>query len=267
MKKTVSITLFLMATLSLVACGKHEEKKAELKCVVRGGMPICNASDGNSDSTSLSDAQSPEKIKAALQEKKDQASKGDSNMPLDKFQKMMSGNQIMFAWLAVDGTPLDDDAVLSALSSDYRRESDQFKKRDLSKRLVERIQQEVTSAKENKYWYFDIDDSDLIGAYDFDKKSFPVTVLRDSSSYRYFNDNYNFHLTFPNSESFSSLPVADEAKARLIENLRTQYRKLYIRIYFHAGTSEVGTKNLRGNILRIQLRDKDDAVLSELSTK
>ena len=207
MKKIV-ITSICAAAL-LMACSKKDE-----------APPV-----------SLKDASSPTAVKAAVEEKRAAtAPKADKSIPLEQYQELDSGKQLLFAYIAFSGMPLDYNNVASQISKEYARESDDFKKRDLLEALKPSIDKEVAKAKETRYFYMDMDEN--VGNYDFDAKAFPIPALADSKSIRYFYDLNQYQLTFANSDAFNKLSVTDESTARTIEGLRTKYSAIKTRVYF-----------------------------------
>ena len=235
--------------------------------LIAAGATLCLAACSKNEDTSaatLADAKSPAKAKAAMQaEQAAAAPRGDKAVPLDRYQELKSGRQLMYAFLATSLLPIDFEKTAADVSPDYDRERDEFKKRDLLAALRPAIQAEVDKAKSQRYYFMDIGRGAVLDKYDFTQQAFPIPELKDRDGYRYFGDLNRYALGFSNASAYGTLKVADENTARAIEGLRTQYDKLHLRVYFFVNDTELGTTRLKGEIMRVQLRDRNGAVLAE----
>lgn len=225
----------------------------------------CSKTDENGQKVSLNDATSQRQVQMSVQAQQTAAAqKGDKSVPLSSYQQSTSGNGLMFAYLALTPPPVDYEKVAESLSKDYRGQNDEFKKRDMLNSLKPGIDQEIAKAKANKYYYIDIDSNPVIGKYDFETKSFPVTAFRDAGSYRYFYDNSDYKLQFSNSQKFKNLVVENEEQARRLESLRSKYNGLNLQVYYFANDTILGERLLNAEIMKIQIVDSKGNVLAEM---
>lgn len=237
-----NLFLHIFAAIILVGCWKNEEKPSE----------------------NLNNATSVSQEKQVVQEKQVTATPhGDKSFPLEKYQELTSGKQLLYAYLAASNMPIDFDKVASYISKEYKFERNEFKKRDLLDALKPAILKEVEKAKQNQYYYIVIDDHPIIDKYDFSNQAFSIIPLRDSKSYRYFYDVSEYKLGFSNSSAFNSLKITDEDVARNIESLRSQYKTMRLIVYFFANDTELGENKIKGEIMHIKLVDNNGSVLAE----
>lgn len=242
MSKLFHLAVTSALAFSLIACSKQE------------------------NAPTLSDAKSPEAVKQEVQAQKlAEAPKADKSVPLEQYQELTSGQQVMFSYLANSEMPIDYEKSAQAISEEYRGQSDDFKKRDLLNALKPRIDAEVAKAKSAKYFFANFDAE--LDKYDFESKAFPLKNLRDSGTYWYFYDVSAYKYSFLNGTNFSKLPVTDETLARTIESYRAGYKKMTLRVYFYAASTKLGEPNLLGEIVRIRLYDSKGTLLSEIPQK
>ena len=233
----------ISAALALTACGKSETEAGKQEAA----------------KPSLSDASKhkvEEKAKETIAAK---APRGDQGKALTEYAELDSGKQLMFLNLTLSGMPADYAAIAGNISSNYSRESDNFKKNDMLKALTPGIDQEIEAAKSRRYVYMDVSDIPL-ETFDFNQSAFPMKLL-SSGSYRYFNDIYGYKAEFDHIGPFALLKVSDENQAREIEQLRTKYQ-LKARIYMFAMDVPVGSNNVRFEPMSIEIRDKQGRVLA-----
>lgn len=188
--------------------------------------------------------------------------KGDKNFPLENYQRLNDGKQVVFAYYAVSQDPVDYEKIATAISQPYRNEYDEFKKRDFLNALKPQIDAEIGKAKQIKYYKIDV--SNGLDKYDFESKSFRVMGFPQSDSYQYFLDQTsNYTFTYANSEKFQKFIVSDESMARQIESLRSKYNALKIVAYVFANDTEIGRTNIKTEIMKIQLLDGRGNLLLE----
>ena len=232
------------AAIVLSGCGKNDEQRP----------------------ATLADAAAPTQAKATTPvEPKAAVARGDASTPLQNYQEIKSGKQLMYAFLATSTLPIDYEKIAGHVSSEFRYQQDEFKKRDMLNALKPAIEAEVGKAKQSRYYVMRIGNgsSGVVEKYDFAQKQFPLPDLKDSDSYRYFNDVSDYKLGFSNARAFNSLNVPDENAARTIENLRSTYQPLSLLVYFFASETELGENKLKGEIMKVQLVDKQGTVLAQ----
>jgi hypothetical protein len=224
----------------------------------------CSKADKESPPASLSDASSTTQVKQAVDAKKaTDAPKADKSIPLDKYQDMNSGKQLLFSHLAFSGMPVDYAKIAESISQEYMRESDEFKKHDILNALKPGIDKEIAKAKEGRYYYMDIDAR--WDKYDFNSKSFASTSIGESGRYFSFNDvAYGYKLEWPNGAAFGKLIVPDEAQARVIESLRAKYDSINTRVYFFVSDTKLGETTVLGEITKVKVMDSKGNLLGEI---
>lgn len=226
-------------------------------------LQACSKSDQNTAPVSLNDAASPAQAKKAVEEQKAAAApKANKSLPMEQYQELNSGKQLLFTYLGISTMPVDYEKIAATISNEYRSQSDEFKKRDILNALKPGVEKEVAKAKEGRYFFMDLDGK--IDKYDFNTKSFAITEFNDSSSYRYFYDLSEYRLNFINSANFSKLAIADENQARSIEGLRSKYQGLKTRVYFFAADTKLGETTVLGEITKVRVLDSKGNVLAEI---
>jgi hypothetical protein len=222
---------------------------------------------------------------------------GDKSKPLTEYVELNSGRQLLALFVGQHKMTADDWARAASTSSKIAGEQDAFKRQDMIKQFQTAAEAEASTAAGKQYVYFDLPDlmprdptftGGHLGEYDFNQKGFPVpffagTKTRDPMSGQYrsnnsklgFSDDRSIDMDFENGDQFGLLKVQDEALARSIEAGRKKgnlidgvmYRPdLRVRAFvFVNGTSDTpqGTF-VTGQVMRIQLRDKQGNVVAEL---
>jgi hypothetical protein len=207
----------------------------------------------------LADATGAQGVAAAAQAS---LPKGDPATPLSSYQKINSGNTIMFLYHGILNLPTQYDKVAEAYSAEYRQTSDGFQRKDILKALQPRIDQEINRAKGNRYVILEQDGYSLLSRYDFDKKSFGVNEMSDDR-FTYFNDNSRYTLGTTNAAAFSSLPVADEAVARKIEGHLSKTDKLRMEVYAYAQDADPSNNRVKLEIMKVRLYGPGNELLAE----
>jgi len=181
--------------------------------------------------------------------------KPDAALPDSAYQKVDSGDQLMYLFYAVSGLPADMDKIANALSQDYRSTSDGFKKQDIVKSLQPRVATEVERAKQQRYVIWETDDTP-IERYDFARKVFPVRpVFWDGNNSFYFYNNSNYHLSFAGEEAVRALKVEDEGTARQIEGQLAKGQRMRLRLYVFAQDVDMNSNTVKAQVVRIELLD------------
>ncbi len=184
--------------------------------------------------------------------------KADSNVPDSQFVELDSGYHTGALLYALENLPPNYEQLAMAASQEYRSTSDAFRKRDLMQALNPQIDQQILAYKDprNRYFTFRLGNGMPLGHYDFKTKSFPFTQDLSSSIYRYFNDAPNYSFTFTNGNAFQRYPVADEQKAKDIEDMVTKgliYQGDAVAYMFAQGADPANNRVLM-QIVRMALR-------------
>ncbi|MEX5745175.1 DUF4852 domain-containing protein [Massilia sp. X63] len=242
-------TLIIGATIAatLAGCAKKED------------TPVAGTPAATAPAPTLADATGAQGVAAAAQAS---LPKGDPATPLSSYQKINSGNTIMFLYYGILNLPTQYDKIAEAYSAEYRRTSDGFQRKDILKALQPRIDQEIGRAKANRYVVLEQDGYSLLSRYDFDKKSFGVNEMSDER-YTYFNDNSGYTLGTTNAAAFSTLPIADEAVARKIEAHLSKNDKLRMEVYAYAQDADPSSNRVKLEIMKMRLYGPGNELLAE----
>lgn len=240
-----AIAILILATLSLSACKKAEDKPAD---------------DRNSPPTGvLGAATDKAKVKSAAAA----LPQPDPAKPLSTYPEIDRGMQIMFLYVAASRLPPDLPKLAAVFSSEYRETNDSFRKNDLMAAIKPQVEIKIAEARTSPYGWMDIDDSDNLGAYDFERKGFAVEEFQ-SARHRYINDASDYKLGWANHNQVAFAPVADEAVARQLEAMRTDYgNKPRLKIYFFAQSADLNSQKVNAIVTRVQITDKSGRVLAE----
>ena len=186
----------------------------------------------------------------------------DANKPLGDYPELDSGNQLMFLYVAASKLPPDYAKLAQSFSKEYRNSSDSFRKNDLLQAIKPQLDQNIAQATANPYGWMEVDDAGL-GAYDFDRKGFPVGEFSDST-YRYFNDNYDYKIGWANHQQLAFLPVSDETLARQLESMRSGYNdRPRLKVYFFAQSADLDNERVKALVTRAVITNKSGRVLAE----
>lgn len=189
--------------------------------------------------------------------------KADMAKPLTDYPKLDGGEHLMFLYLAAARLPPDYTSIASAFSSDYRDTSDSFRKQDLLTALKPQIDARIGEATQQPYAWMELDNSDNLSAYDFQRGGFPVNEFQQEKT-RFFNDSSSYRLTWANREAVVFAPVKDEAMARVIEAMRSDYGNTpQLKVYFFAQAADLDNKHVKAVVTRVQITDRSGRVLAE----
>jgi PAS domain-containing protein len=228
-------------------------------------LQACSKSGSDAPATSLADAQNPanaaEQIRQRAEaERQAQLPKADPATPASAYVALSSGEQLMYLYYAVSGLPLPLDELAEQLSRDYRATQDQFRRQDILKALEPRIRAAVDAAKQQRYVIWEAD-GQVIEAYDFARKQFPVNEgYWKGNSSSYFTNLHQYQISFQGP--LQALPVADEAQARLIEEKRSKYQPMRLRVYAFVQDADLNQKQLKSQPLKLELLDGRGTVLA-----
>ncbi|MBY0573749.1 MAG: hypothetical protein K2P84_08720 [Undibacterium sp.] len=253
---------WLVATLfslfALVACSKNDANKPA------DAAPSLNdlRKTEPAPAPSLSDIRNPEIMKKEAEKRLPQ---GDREHALADYKKVDSGHQLMFMYFGISSMPVDYEKIASLYSQEYARTNDAFKRQDILKALMPRIEAEIAGAKTDRYFIFDIQDyGSALGSYDLRTKGFKLNAMKESGGYRYFNDNQSYHLSFTNSMNFALLSEAEEARARVIEAMVSQNQRMKVRIFAFAQDADPSNMTVKAQILKVQIFKGQDELIGEI---
>lgn len=245
MKTATILALLLGAGTILIACTKNEAD--------RPSPVVPPPSAGAADAA----AQAPGAAENVA------LPKPDLLRPLSAYAELDSGKQIMFLYLAASRLPPDYDKVASAYSSEYRETRDSFRKQDLLAALRPRLDAEIARARQSPYAWMLVDDAGQLGAYDFQRRGFPVQEFAEQRS-RYFADNTDYRLAWINRDALAFAAVADEQIARRIEQMRNDYgNQPRLKVYFFAQSADMDQRQVNAYVTRVQIVDREGRVLAE----
>lgn len=218
-------------------------------------------------------------VSSAQEVSKPAIPKADKNFPLEKYNKF---EKAPFIYYSFPGVEVDYEKLAGVIDKAYRSESDEFKKKDKLNSLRSKIDAEISSVKEARYYYemiqFQID------KYDFDKKTFSSKTFPGKNSYQgrtFFNgnDGTGIRLAFNNDDQFTLMEVKNEEVARKIESIRSRTNGNFTaRLYFYvvgSGLEDVdyqlhgGTRMTRksplitAEIVKIILLDDKENIIYE----
>ena len=229
-------------------------------------LSACRKDDANTDAAGASAptgllGQATAEAKVA--EAKAALPQPDAGKPLASYPELKSGQQIMFFYVAASRLPPDYAKLAASFSQEYRDTGDSFRKNDLMQAIKPQIEVKIAEAKATPYGWMDIDDSDNLGSYDFERKGFPVSEFASGRT-RYFGDAYEYKITWINHPQLAFAPVADEAAARQLEAMRANYGdKPRLKIYFFAQSADLNDQLVNALVTRVQITDKFGRVLAE----
>lgn len=237
--------------------------KSLLLALLIAGLAACGDKPGAATGQpTLAEATAPKAVEAIRQEiVRTALPKADKATPAASYLELSSGNQLMFAYLALAGMPIDYAKVAADISPDYSRSSDEFRKNDLLTALKPKIDAAVAQAGAQRYVRIEVDSP--IDKYDFEQKGFLLdSSIWEAGSTRYFHDNASYQLGFTNGTAFRYLKVPAEDVARTIEGLRSKYEALHLVVYAFAQDADLSKKLVRAEIVKVDLVDKKGNVLA-----
>lgn len=196
------------------------------------------------------------------------ASLGDPSTPLEKYQRLDSGKQIVMAYLALSPGPRDYDQVAKLLFPAYAKENDGFKRSDMLKTLKPQIDADAEKAKSNRYLVMNLEEiaQVMFAGYDFNEKGFlPFTLNLAINGLHYYENTKAYKLSLQHSPKFAWLRPADEQKARAIESFRSENpnAKLTMEIYLFMEEVDPDDTIVKANIMKIRLLDQKGNLLLE----
>lgn len=246
--KSPSVIIGALVLLALGACSKQDKNAAAPSPEEPAAVPA--SAENNS-------AKVPAPAIVALP-------KGDPSTQLSSYRKIDSGNQVMFLYYALSNMPVAYDSIAEAYSTEYRSTTDSFKRKDIVTALTPRIDQELGNAKSGRYLMLEERNSALLENYNFAKKTFAIKQMGSNDRYTYFNDNARYTLINTNAPDFSSLSVADEAKARAIESLVSQNAPLRMEVYAFAQDADPSNQRVKLQVMKVRILSASNELLGEI---
>jgi hypothetical protein len=247
--RTCALLFALSGALPLAACGDKATDATKAQATVQ-------------TAPNLAQATSPQAVhEAQATAAREALPKADKATPDSSYITLDSGNQLMYAYLALTGMPPDYAQVANSVSKDYARAADEFRKHDLLAALTPKIDADIAAAKSHRYFKLTIPNP--IGKYSFEQKGFPLdNSLWEAGAYRYFFDNGEYKLGFSNGDAFRYLDVDSEATARSIEAQRARYDAVKLTVYGYYQNADTAQKIVTAQIVKVALVDKQGNVLA-----
>jgi len=190
--------------------------------------------------------------------------KADPGTPLSQYKEWRSNRDVMFSYLGLSGLPVNYEVAMQEYSKDYRQSSDEFRKNDILSALKPKLDQEIAAAKTQLYVKM-VFDNFRVDKFDFQAKGFPQSQLTSDTNFGWSSEGgRTYRAVFTNADQYKLMRVADEAKARSIEERRSKYQNMNLVIY--GFTQDVDTNNqyVKVQILKISLQDGKGAELLSL---
>ena len=251
MNKTTSLLIWALL-LSLAACGKQEADRAS----------GANAGEKAAEHSYIGgpDGRSEDDTPVAAEQAASGLPQPDMKKPLSSYPELQSGQQIMFLYVAASKLPPDYPKLAEWISDDYRMTSDNFRKNDLLSALKPQMEQKIKQAEANPYAWMQVDGVSL-EPYDFERKGFSVGEFAGNQE-RYFYDVSQYRLRWANADQVQFVSVPDEAKAREIETLRSQY-VVKAKVYFFAQSADLNSRIVQAYVTHVVITDQSGRMLVE----
>lgn len=237
--------------------------------MVAVGLGACSKSDGeaNSTPTGADNSMSPSNGKVnnmADLAKQMKLPQPDKAIGLDQYLPVKSGETLMYIYYGLSKMPVDTAEICGLISNDYRYTHDEFKKQDIIKALEPKIKENLASHANSRYlaWesYRRLDQ--MIGHYDFKQKVFPINEdYWGGHAGFYLSDVSQFSMAFNAPESLRALKVEDEAVARQIEKMLTEYKDATLYVYAFAQETDINKKYIHSIVTAFELRDDQNNLL------
>lgn len=160
--------------------------------------------------------------------------KPDRSMPLANYLGLndeAAGMALTYIVSAKSPTPLSEDEKLNRLSPSYYNETDAFKRKELAKTELPRVEAALEKYRRNDYYTLPVSayaqqpiwlTNVSVSQYDFNTKSFPLTSYGQSCWAGTLRNQQGVTLKILPSDFPCNLPVSDEAQAKSIETARAQ---------------------------------------------
>ena len=142
------------------------------------------------------------------------------------------GQALTYLVLAKSASSTTTEQKLSWLSPEYQATSDAFKRQDIEKAKWPAIQAQLNGYAKNDYYSLPIKGSSvsegmgmqnvMVGPYDFASSTFPITSYGQYCWANPVRNNVGMNLQIQPSQFPCSIKIADQNKAREIEQARAQ---------------------------------------------
>lgn len=255
MNKKHSITTALLMVLLMSACSKKEEASAQTD----GAEKTSESADFIDPAAAAANELMGENAHQA--NTVSSASRFDPNKPFDTYPEIKGGQQLMFQYVAASGLPPDFSKLAEVFSQEYRRSNDSFRRNDLMQALKPQMEQLVAAAKAEPYGWLVVNSPEL-GAYDFERKGFPIGSLQNHGVLHFNDEAYTYGITWSNAEQMAFAPVENETTAREIEANRSSYNKSpYVKVFFFSEGADLNGEDVKGRITQVQIVDRSGRIL------
>jgi hypothetical protein len=219
---------FKMTAISLAACcliaGCDKPSPAQKAPAAAAGQPSLLNSPKVASSSQLNRPATPQVSSSA-----------DASVPLNEYVDLNSlpgGQALTFLVLAKAPSSTTTEQKMEWLSPDYQATSDAFKRQDIEKSEWPAVSAQLDDYAKNDYYTLPIKGSSvvqgmgvqnvMVGPYDFSSSSFPITSYGQYCWANPVRNTAGMNLQIKPSEVPCSIEVADQTKAREIEQARAQ---------------------------------------------
>ncbi len=213
-------------------------------------MMGCNKDDPSASKVSAREAaEAPQAASPATTVR--QARQADKATPFTQYIELTDGSQIELMYYAYSGMPVPWEKLAEKKSSEYRSETDGFRRNDMLKAIQPRLAEDIERFKAKRY--FVIQTSGGLGHYDFSTKSFPLSGIKPDQAYSFSGESW---IRPVNASSFLRLKMDDETKAKELEALVSKsWADGGLKIYFFAQDAEEvsGRRTIQAEITRIEV--------------
>jgi hypothetical protein len=189
----------------------------------------------------------------------------DPSTPDTSYVELNTPIQLVVYSYAYSEPAQDYNYLASAYSAKYRQTQDTFARHDMLESMKPQFDELLQEARKHPYVIW-TDASPwpgaLVGHYDFAHKAFPIgSVLLRQGGSATFNVGWTANFAVSNGWAFGFLPVADEAKARVIEGLISKGAPMKLKIF---GFAESGAyRSFTAKVVKIELFTNDGDKLAE----
>jgi hypothetical protein len=256
------LAALLSAALLASACSRTENAPAQAPQAAR------QASPNDTKLPPVPDANDPQFWAKASARKRAEAlgavdAKADRATPLASYRTIEGPADIAFAAAALSKAQPDYEKLATQLDPRFSQVIDGFKRKDSLERLMPRIEAGLAQARNSRYLRLELDQPQL-GAFDFGRKGFEIKAIGSLATFGY--NTSDARVRYLNGDQFAFLPVTDEAVARKIEALRSDFRGMRLEIFVFAAVADpLEVQSIMTEIVKLVLRDTNGTELASLS--